>query len=477
MSKETIRRAYLLGVLATILAFNGANNLTFGIALQGIKGEFSLSDTQLGLLTGIAFALFYTLTGVPISRWADRGDRVALVAITTILWCGAVILCALAQNFAQLLLIRVCVAVGEAGCFPAGLSLIADYFSRAERPRAVAVYLQGGSVGIVLGYFLGGWSNQLYAWRWTFVLLGLPGLALAALAWLTLQEPRRLGKTTLEIGTAGESRVAAERPDSPVSAPPGLGEICATLWNSRTFRQLTFFYTVSSFFSGAIAQWQPSFLVRTYALGTGELGTWMAVIYGSGLMAGTYLSGEWATRRAANNERLQFRAVAVAFSCLGVFAALAYLAANRYWAFGWLELWSVAAAMTSAPLFATIQTLAPARMRATAFTFIQLFANLIGLGLGPLMVGALSDALRPWVGAESLRDALLLMCPGYLWGGWHLWRASKTVMRDLEAAQTDNECRRDHRGLARIHDRAGSCPTEPCFDARGNKSVCGQQRL
>jgi len=188
-----------------------------------------------------------------------------------------------------------------------------------------------------------------------------------------------------------------------------------------------------TFFGTGILQWQPAFLIRSYGLKTGELDTWFAVIYGLGGMLGTYCGGELASRLAMNNERLQLKAMAALYSAFAALSAFIYIAPNYYWALGLMALAAIAGATTNGPLFAIIQTLVPDRMRAVAVATIYLFANLVGVGLGPLVAGALSDGLRPLVGEESLRYALLALCPGYLWGGWHLWQASKTVSRDLHA--------------------------------------------
>jgi len=192
------------------------------------------------------------------------------------------------------------------------------------------------------------------------------------------------------------------------------------------------------FFSYGSMQWTPAFFVRSFGLKSGELGTWLAAIYGLGCILGTYGMGEWATRRASQNERLQLKGLALMLSVSTLFGAFVYLPAltpNYYWAMGWLGL-STVTGMINGPAFAVIQTLVPQRMRAMSIALIYLFANLIGMGLGPWAAGALSDALRPWVGEESLRYGLLALSPGYVWGGWHLWRASQTVTRDLEAAQS-----------------------------------------
>ena len=175
-------KKYLLAVLLLLLAFSYVDRLALGLVLQDVKVDLDLSDAQLGLLTGIAFALFYSLMGIPIARWADRGDRVKIIAISGAVWSIAVVLCGFAENFLQLMLIRVVVAVGEAGCIPPAHSLIADHFSRQERPRALAIYCLGGPLSFIIGYFLAGWLNELYGWRMTFVLLGLPGVLVGALA-------------------------------------------------------------------------------------------------------------------------------------------------------------------------------------------------------------------------------------------------------------------------------------------------------
>jgi MFS family permease len=427
----TFRKNYLLGVLLLILAFNIVDGQVLGLVLQNIKDDLQVTDTQLGFLTGIAFAVFYSIVGVPIARWADRGNRVLIIGLTTAIWSAAVSLCGMAANFTQLLLIRIPVAVGESGCIPSAHSLIADYFGRASRPRAVGIYMLGAYLGVVIGNFGAGWLNELYGWRETFMLLGLPGLILSALAWFTLREPRL---HPLEPGLPSAPTVAP----SAASPAPSLREVFATLWSSKTFRHLLLGFSVVYFFGTGIGQWQPAFLIRSYGIKTGELGTWFALIYGIGGMAGTYFGGTWASRNAANNERLQLKAIAIAYSSFGVLSTFTYLAPNLYLTLALMGLSAMGIAMASGPLLATIQTLVPERMRALSIAMIYLFANLIGSGLGPLAVGALSDALRPVLGEESLRYALLALSPGYFWVGWHLWRASRCVMADLAALRTDD---------------------------------------
>lgn len=423
--RETTYKRYLLMVLMAILAFNFVDRTALGIVLQDIKKDLVLTDTQLGLLSGIAFALFYSTMGIPIARWADRGNRVTIISLTTVLWSAAVALCAAAASFIQLLAIRVAVGIGEAGCIPPAHSLLADTFTRAERPRAVARYMLGLPLALVIGYFAAGWLNQELGWRRTFLILGLPGLVLAAIARLSLREPRS------RDASAARALVSAE-------PPPSLGETCATLWANTSFRHLLFCFSVWYFFGYGLVQWQPAFFIRSHGLQTGELGTWFALINGVGGGLGVYLGGEWAARYAARNERAQLNACAAAFGVFALLNACAYLAPSRLEAFAALALASLGGNVAQGPILATMQTLVSSRMRALSIALVYLFSNLIGMGLGPLATGALSDLLRPRFGEESLRYALLILCPGYLWAAWHLWRAGCTVAQDLKAAHAQD---------------------------------------
>jgi len=419
-------------VLLVIQAFNYVDGLALGVVLQDIKVDLRLGDTQLGLLTGIAFSLFYSVMGLPIARWADRGNRVRIIALTAMLWSVLVALCGAARSFTQMLLIRIGVGVGEAGCVPPAHSLIADYFTRAERPRAVGIYMLAGSLSTVIGYFVAGWLNELYGWRTMFVLLGLPGLVPAIVAWLTLREPRQNLVNPAAGGNHSDTAASPGQLEATHPVPVGFVEACATLWANTTFRYLLVCTAVTSFFGAGVAQWQPAFFIRSYGMKTGELGGWLTLTYGLGGMLGTYWGGQLATRFAANQEALQLKVTAVSYALFALVSTFIYLAANRYVAFGLTGLAAIGSAMIIGPLFATIQTLVPSHMRAMSIAIVYLFSNLLGTGLGPLLVGAVSDAVRPLLGEESLRYTLMGVSPGYLLGAWFLWLASRTVTRDLE---------------------------------------------
>lgn len=427
--RSTAYKRYLLFLLTVILAFNFLDRVALGLLLQDIKMDLKLSDTQLGLLSGIAFALFYSVMGIPIARWADRGNRAFIISITTAIWSVLVALCGAARTFSQLLLIRIGVGVGEAGCVPPAHSLIADHFDRDERPRAIAIYQLGLPLSFVIGYFSAGWLNQHYGWRTTFVLLGTPGLVLALLASLTLRDTHRARK----LPVPG----AIERVDSPSNS---WRVVAAVLWENRTYRQILLCVSVIYFAGYGILQWQPTFFMRTYGLTGGELGRWFALSYGFGGLLGTYAGGEWAYRFAARNEARQLKVIAQSIACTALLCVGIYLSPSPYTAFLLMALNSAVLNILSGPLFATVQTVVPAESRAVAVAVIYFLSNLIGMGLGPLAVGMLSDALRPLASGDSLRWALLVITPPvYLWGAWHAWKASSVVKADLGERALLNE--------------------------------------
>lgn len=415
------RKYYALAVLTFIVVAINLDRVALGIVMQGVKGDLQLSDTQLGFLSGIAFALFYSIMGLPLARLADRGNRVTVISICGALAGLAISLCAAAASFVQLLAIRVAVAVGEAGCIPPAFSLIADYFERGKRPRAVAIFGFAAPISVMVGYFCAGWLNELYGWRVTFAALGVPAAFFAILVWLTLKEPRQ--QATLS---------SAEH-----AASPGIREVVLCLWKNVTFRHLAMCLSVMFFFIYGIMQWLPVFLIRSYGLGTGTVGMWLAGALGLSGIAGAFLGGELATRYAPGNEALQLRGIAIAVGISALLSTSLYLLHDIVWAFVMLALWHMLLMSIQGPLFATIQTMVPERMRAVAFAVIYLFANLLGMGFGPLATGAMSDAFRPWAGEESLRFALLVLSPGYLWAASHAWLAARTVKRDLFEEATD----------------------------------------
>jgi MFS family permease len=432
-------RNYLLAVVAVIVALNAAEQLALGLVLQDLKHDFLLTDTQLGLLTGFAFALFYAVAGLALARWADRGNRIVIISLTTIAWGVLLAAFGRATTFLQLVLLRVGIGVGEAGSVPVAQSLIADYFDRAERVRAMAVYFATvAGVAQIVGYVVAGQLNEVYHWRVMFMVLGLPGLAIAIVAWFTLREPRTgsLRKRPVARGF-GSAHASSPTATAGAPAPLGLNEALVTLWSNTTLRHLMLFWAVWGFTNFGLLRWSPAFFVRSYGLHTGELGIWFACVYGVTGTLGPLLGGAWCSRYAARNEALQLKAMAVTCCGLLIISPFIYLVHDYRLAFGFLGVTGLLSMVFIGTFFAIVTTVVQHGLRASATAVLMLIGSLVGQGFGPLVTGALSDALRAQLGQESLPYASLAMCPGFLWAAWHLWRASRSVSADLPDTQED----------------------------------------
>jgi MFS family permease len=429
----------LLAISLSILAFNYTDGQVLALVLQNIKTDLHLSDSQLGFLSGLAFAIFYASMGIPIARLADRGNRVAIISITTAIWSLFVMACGAATSFLQLFLVRIGVAVGEAGCIPPAQSLISDFFPRDERTRAFAIYTLGSPLSVRLGSFAAGWLNQYYGWRATFVILGSPGVPLAILAWVMLREPRRTAAkdwhanaVTQPTPTDGSASVA--RSPTISADQQALSSVVRALVSNVTFIQLLIANTLLYFFVYAAVQWQPSFLIRTHKMTTGEIGTWELVIWGLMGTLGTYGAGLLVHRFLTRNEKRQLQLMSLSVVVFGALNVLTYLVANRYVAIGMLVLAAPFYCGIFGPLFAVNQSVVPESMRATAVALLLFFANLIGMGVGGFVTGLISDALAPVYGTDSLRYALVVLTPGFFWCAAHFWLASRTVAVDIERA-------------------------------------------
>lgn len=405
---------YLLAMLVLVAAFSYFDRFVFALALEPIKQDLGLSDSQLGLMTGFAFAAFYALAGIPIARWADRGNRVTISSLSVGLLSLAVFLCSLVSSFSQLLIARAGVAVGEAGSVPSAQSLIAEYFDRAERPRAMAIYFANYSISMIIGYLIGGWLLELFGWRTTFMIIAVPGLVIAIWVKLTLREPR-LNFVNQEP-TGGQPMMAT----------------LTILWQQKTFRQILAAFCVVYFFSMGTSQWLAAFFMRSHGMEAGELGAWLALTWGVFGILGNFLGGYYARRYAAQQERKQLRTIAFVAIANAFASAMVYLSTNQYCALGFIALTAVLTTFGNGPVFAAIQSLVSDKMRSVTVAIIFLFANLIGFGLGPFALGIVSDLLFPTLGNESLRYALVIFCPGMFWVSFHYLAAAETIEQDIE---------------------------------------------
>lgn len=408
-------RNYVLGILLVVYVFNFVDRQILSILMEPVRLELGLSDTQLGFLSGIAFALFYATLGIPIARLADRTSRKGVIAVCLALWSGMTALCGLAQSFLQLLAARIGVAVGEAGGTPPSHSLLSDYFAEHERATALGIYSLGIPIGIMFGLFIGGWANELLGWRLTFMLVGVPGVLLAVVLWFTVEEPRKRA-------SSGAVQMVQ----------PSVKEVGLFLWGQKSFRLMASASAVLAFVSYGVMQWYPVYFIRSHGLSTGEVGTYLALVIGVFGGVGTFLGGWLADRLAQRDKRwylwLPMLATGLATPFFfGVFLSQSYQAALVF-----MVAPTLLTTMYAGPVFAMTQGLAPPAMRATAAAVFLFVANIIGLGLGPQFVGLLSDFLRPEFGVESLRYALLITSLFAIVGAVVYGLAARTLRADLE---------------------------------------------
>jgi predicted MFS family arabinose efflux permease len=406
---------YVLFVLFLGYVSNSIDRGILGILMPPIQAEFQLSYTQLGLLGGIAFALFYATLGIPIAGLADRTSRKWVLTVCIILWSGMTALCGLAANFWFLMLARIGTAVGEAGGSPPSHSLIADYFPIERRGTALSIYALGVSIGGIIGLPLAGIGNDLWGWRTVFFVAALPGLFVALLLACTVREPARL-----RLPGARQSNAFAVIPE---------------LWRRPAFRNMAMAAALHAFVWYGASNFNSVFLVRAHGMSTSQIGSWLAVFALAGA-AGTFLGGMLSDSLAKRHgDARYYMWVPGIAAMIGIpFQLIGYLAPTTPLAMLGFAGSAFCASFFFGPSFAMAQALASPRRRAVAASVLLFVQTMIGLGLGPLGTGMLIDGLLPVLGGNALRTALALIALGNLWSGYHYWRASRTVRRDIAAA-------------------------------------------
>lgn len=428
-------RRYAMGLLLVIYVMNFVDRQVVNILAEPIKNELGLLDWQLGAMSGFAFALFYTVLGLPIARLAERGNRPWIIAGALAVWSGFTALCGLAQNFTQLVLARIGVGVGEAGCTPPAHSLITDYVPKEKRASALAFYSMGTPLGGLVGMALGGLIADAHGWRMAFIVCGAPGIVLAIVAGLTLIEPRLRDAAT-----------ALREKASQASRQP-MREALTVLARKRTFWLVAFAAAIKAFIGYGHAPFTASFFYRNHAEeiarlassfgleSGGFLGVSLGLVAGIGGAFGAYMGGVIADKYGGRDYRAYVSVPAIAsvvtipiyiFAVTLPFASFAILT---------LTLNAILGTLWYGPVYATAQTIVPAHMRATASAILLFVINLVGLGLGPLAVGALSDVLAIHAGlgaAEGIRWALIISAFSGLGAGALFWMARRTIREEME---------------------------------------------
>lgn len=417
-------RRYVLGVLVVTYTFNFIDRQILGILVEPIKRDLGVSDTAMGLLTGLAFAVFYTFMGIPIARIADRTNRRNLIAAALAVWSLFTALQGFAQNFIQLLLFRIGVGVGEAGCSPPSHSMLADYYPPERRATALGIYALGIPFGVLFGFFVGGWMEEFFGWRWAFVVVGIPGLLLALLVRFTVREPRR-----------GMSEAIQPAADAPPAVQPPVKEVIAYLLARRSFIHMAIGGGVTAFVGYGLITFAAAFFTRSHGMSSGELGTYLGLIFGIPGGIGIALGGRLADHFGARDPRWYLWVVAVGLLMLIPFALAAYLVQSAGLALLLLVIPVMLGNFYQATTFAQTQTLVGVRMRSVAAAILLFVLNMIGLACGPSVVGILSDWLAPNYGDESLRWALFLCTFANFWAAFHYWRAGVHFPKDRARAE------------------------------------------
>lgn len=419
---------YAMITLMLIYTLNFVDRQIINILIEPIKAEFHLSDSQLGLLTGLPFALFYVTLGIPIARYAERADRPRIIALAVGVWSLFTALCGMAATFTQLLLARIGVAVGEAGCSPPAHSLIADTVPKERRASALAFYQLGSPLGALLGMVIGGVVASIAGWRGAFLVVGLPGLVFALLALLVLREPRR--KAAVAAGPENQSIAQAFRY---LKTKPSLWWACLASG-------------IKAIFGYGQGVFIASFFLRNYSAEMAELGERLSLkpigvaglviglALGIGGLIGTWGGGlvtDWLVRRNPKGYALTptISSILIVPIYLGM-----VLTGSFELALFLFFIQAILSAVWPGPVYAICQGVVPPNLRATASSVQLLFGNLIGLALGPLAIGIISDVLSGPFGmgpGEGIRWALMAVSLLGLVGAAMFHKAGQTIERDM----------------------------------------------
>ena len=425
MKTQSLYKWYVLFILILVYTTNIGDRFVLSILIEPIRAEFGVSDTALGFLSGFAFAVFYTLMGLPIAWLADRSNRRNIIALAVGAYSIMTVLCGAAQSFSHLLLARIGVGVGEAGASPPSHSLLSDMFPVSQRAFVLATLSLGASIGLIVGLSGGGWIAENYGWRYAFYAMAIPGVVVALLVRFTIREPIR--------SSAGDEN---ER-DNQAAKVPGVAETFKLIASQKAYLHIIFGGSLLNAYMVGMSVFLPAVLVRSHGYTVGEAGQilgWILGIAGSvGLLAGGYM-----TDYLGNRDYRWHSWLTAWVTIITLPASIGLLLVGKgplFYLF--VVLFGIVNSMFLGPLYAIAQNLVAARMRALAAALLLFSINIIGNGLGPQIVGVFSDLLRRYadLGEDSLRYALLLsiLITGP-WSVFHYLRGARTIREDYRRA-------------------------------------------
>lgn len=407
-------RAYCLSLIFVVLVIAYVDRGIFGVVLDPIKAEFGLSDLALGLLTGPAFAVFYAVMGIPLARWADVGNRKTVVTVCLAIWSAMTALGGLAQNYLMLFMTRVGVGIGEAGAVPPTHSLASNYYPPSKHGKVASVLSLAALIGSFAGVIVGGEVLKATNWRITLMVVGLPGLALAVLCYFTLREPRQFTR----VPKPSEVFDAASR------------QVIKHLVATKTYFQLLLTFAIISFFTLGMPAFAIPFFQRSFDLEV-NIATRS---YGSAALVstvlGTILAGIIVDRLARRNVAWKLRMPGIACLVAAPIMAAALLSPDYKICLALYALANTLVFMALPALYSAVYGVAVDSERGMAIALLGLVTNLIGLGLGPVLIGGLSDMLNPSFGADSLRYALASSVLFLGWASLHMLLGARTYEQD-----------------------------------------------
>ena len=420
-AKDGARLRLTINVLLVVYVLNFLDRQIVGILAQPIAKDLHLTDFHIGMMTGLAFALFYTSLGIPIARFADRPStsRVKVIAACLVVWSAMTAVCGAAQTFVQLFLARVGVGIGEAGGTPPAHSLIAEMASPEKRASALSLYQLGPPLGGLIAMVMGGYLADSIGWRWAFVVVGAPGILLSLVVLTLLRDPRTDGS----------------RPDAAKVPQSTLGEAFAHIWASRANRLILLSVAFAATANFGMLIWGPIFLQRSFGLSAHVTGLWFGLANGVGSGLGVWYGGNLGDRliKRGKQHLMSGPAICLALCCPLLVAGLLVpdwrLAVLLFFpgiGLMWLHV---------GPAYSAVQGLVPITSRATASAAILLMQNLFGLGLGSPLIGKLSDHFKPELGVDSVRYVLVVLVGVVTLAAAALqWRSRKYLPEELDRA-------------------------------------------
>lgn len=414
-------KAYIVVLLTALYTTNYADRQLISAVIGLIKADFGLNDGQMGMLGGIAFAIFYTTFGIPIAILADRTSRTKIMAVAAAMWSGFTMLCGLTTNFWQLLLARIGVGIGEAGGSPPAHSIISDLYEPKQRATALAVYATGVPFGVALALFVGAPIAVAHGWQAAFIWLGVPGLVLSALLLLTVREPRRgMSERRTESAEAAQTL--------------SVWHILKFMLSQPAMRHVLTGATIVTLVGYAGVMWNLEFLIRSHGLGRVEASYYLGVVAIIAGVLGTFLGGALSDWLGKRDPRWNSWIVALLF-LIGLPPALLAFSTQSFATLQWLLPIPVfVSGAYLAPTFAMTQNLVGIRMRAMASALLLFAINLIGMGVGPWLAGVLSDYFSADYGVHALRHALFVLAFLNIWGIVHYFLAGRSLIAGYERA-------------------------------------------